>query len=430
MATANWGSLDLGGTIGLLQAGARLRVAHWPGAAGGPGTVVLAQGRAEFIELYGEMIEALRQRGFAVVAFDFRGQGGSQRVTRGGHVGSYREYQDDLAAVVRYARQIGLPRPLHVLAHSMGGLVALGAQPTLAREVERMVLAAPLLGIERLPATPALVGGLATVACACGLSRRALSGRREARPVFANNRLTSDRRRFETLCALVEANAGLVTGPPTLGWLRATLAAMRRLHRDAGRPLPVPTLFVASGADSIVSTEAIDRFARAAPGGGMILVPGARHQLLFEREELRRLFFAAFDAFLDAPPRLAPAAPRRLVRPLRFRPAERAAPASADAAPAPRADGRGAAPPPADHGTDDGGRRRPSLRTRLRGAGAGAMRGDALAANAGRGEPVADTPGSAERPPEASPPPGPRRARVLTAPARRRGEGRRPPRLG
>ena len=44
------------------------------------GTVCVVQGRSEFIEKYYEVITNLRQRGFAVLAFDWRGQGGSDRL--------------------------------------------------------------------------------------------------------------------------------------------------------------------------------------------------------------------------------------------------------------------------------------------------------------------------------------------------------------
>ena len=305
VARATWGSTDLGGTIGLLHAGAKLRVAFWPpadgGVARGPGTVILVTGRAEFIECYGETIADLRRMGYAVVAFDLRGQGGSSRQTRaGGHVGAFRDYGADIAAVVRFAGEVGLPRPYTVLAHSMGGLAALRVQPLIARDVERMVLLAPMLQVAELPMPAGLLRGVSWIACLIGLGRR--QARKQAPAVasgkFAVNRVTSDAERYERIAALVEANRDLCIGPPTFGWLRAALSAMRKTRGEIGRPLAIPTLFVASAADRVVSTPAIDRFARAAPGGGMVLVRGARHQLLMERDELRDLFFAAFKAFV------------------------------------------------------------------------------------------------------------------------------------
>ncbi len=77
--------------------GARLRLASWhPTVRPARGTVLIVQGRAEFIERYSETIAELRRRGFHVIAFDWRGQGGSQRFTdrpRRGHVGPYMKHQ-------------------------------------------------------------------------------------------------------------------------------------------------------------------------------------------------------------------------------------------------------------------------------------------------------------------------------------------------
>jgi len=314
VARATWGSTDLGGTIGVLSAGTKLRVAHWPGAADGRGTVIIATGRAEFIECYGESIADLRRLGYAVVAFDFRGQGGSDRRTaRTGHIDSFSQYADDIAAVVRHASELGLPQPFTVLAHSMGGLAALVAQPQLVGEVERMVLLAPMLKIADLPMPPALAGLIAGAATLVGMGRRAAA--KDPPPAspqnFPRNKLTSDPQRYARICALMNADPDLTIGAPTYGWIKAAVGAMRRVERSKGELLPMPTLFIASGADRIVSTPAIEAFARETPGGGLVRIKGARHQLLLERDELRALFFAAFGAFLAERPAVTAKVPRR-----------------------------------------------------------------------------------------------------------------------
>ena len=68
--------------------GVRLRVADFPTTEGRKGTVCILQGRGEFIEKYFETINDLRNRGFSVVTFDWRGQGGSERLipSQKGHV--------------------------------------------------------------------------------------------------------------------------------------------------------------------------------------------------------------------------------------------------------------------------------------------------------------------------------------------------------
>ena len=62
------------------QDGVLLRHARWAAERRSNGTVCLLQGRAEYIEKYFEVVRELKNRGFAVVTFDWRWQGLSGRV--------------------------------------------------------------------------------------------------------------------------------------------------------------------------------------------------------------------------------------------------------------------------------------------------------------------------------------------------------------
>ena len=79
--------------------GLRLRFASWqPVLRERRGTVCVFPGRAEYIEKYFEVVGELRRRGFAVAVLDWRGQGGSSRLTRNplkGHVNDFAEYEED-----------------------------------------------------------------------------------------------------------------------------------------------------------------------------------------------------------------------------------------------------------------------------------------------------------------------------------------------
>ena len=73
------------------------------------GTIVLLHGRNETIEKYFETIREINARGFWVATYDFRGQGGSDRLIkdpRKGHVGRFDHYVRDLEI---FLEQIVLP---------------------------------------------------------------------------------------------------------------------------------------------------------------------------------------------------------------------------------------------------------------------------------------------------------------------------------
>jgi len=109
--------------------GKRIRVGHWP-VSGAKGTVLLFPGRTEYIEKYGPAASDLAARGLGTIAIDWRGQGLADRLLddpRVGHVDAFSDYQKDVAAMLRAARALSLPRPFYLLAHSMGGCIGLRA---------------------------------------------------------------------------------------------------------------------------------------------------------------------------------------------------------------------------------------------------------------------------------------------------------------
>lgn len=307
--------------------GVRLRVARWPARLGGGawggeaappgrsgvaaaprGTVVLMQGRGEFIEKYGETIEDLRRRGFAVVTFDWRGQGLSGRLLRDrrkGHVRDFREYRLDLEAVVAEAVPAYWPRPLFGLAHSMGGAVVLDALAHGFDRFARVALSAPMVDVVT-PMPPGVARGLARSLWLAGLGRAYVPGGgpepAPARP-FEGNLLTADRGRYERTRALIragrEAGLDVAVGDPTVGWVRAAFRLIDAMARPAfALAIATPVLVVAAGADRIVSTPAAERLAMRLKTGRAIVLPGARHEILMERDAIRDAFWAAFDAFI------------------------------------------------------------------------------------------------------------------------------------
>jgi lysophospholipase len=55
---------------------------------------------------------------------------------------------------------------------------------------------------------------------------------------------------------------------------------------------------VACGADAVVSTPAVERYAARLRAGSLITIDGARHEVLQEADIYREQFLAAFDAFI------------------------------------------------------------------------------------------------------------------------------------
>ena len=298
-----------GAASGIIRAadGVSLRYARWPATGGRRlGTVCLFQGRAETIEKYFEVVADLRRRGFAVATLDWRGQGGSDRLTgagRRGHVESFAEYERDLDAFMREVALPDCPPPYYALAHSMGALVCLSAVSAGRVRFTRMVLASPLLSLAPRALTRGPVLGPAmALALFLGLHERPVIGQErysQDRLAFATNRLTGDPARFERNQTVFRASPNLAVGAPSYGWLHAAVQAMKRVSKPAfGRSIAVPVLLVGAGHDEVVSLTAAEALARNLTAGALVVIPGARHELLMEQDGCRELFWAAFDAFV------------------------------------------------------------------------------------------------------------------------------------
>lgn len=287
----------------------RLRYATFPKGQGAPrGTVCLVQGRGEFIEKYFETIADFQSRGFAVATFDWRGQGGSQRLIgnpRLGHVRRFDDYWQDLKAFHGEILLPDCPAPYYLVGHSMGGLVSLYAGIRDRLMFERIFLSAPMVALDGQPFSMAGMARLSGTLANLGLGRLPV-GRRgdeaQTEQSFAGNPLTSDPVRFARSAEVLKARPDLTIGSPTLRWAAAAFQAMAVAATDQfPGAVRIPVLMMAAAQDRIVSTSAIETLGLRMRTGRHILVPGARHEMFMENDAIRGQVLAAFDAFITEP---------------------------------------------------------------------------------------------------------------------------------
>ncbi|TCQ76187.1 lysophospholipase [Ochrobactrum sp. BH3] len=277
------------------------------------GTIILLQGRNEFIEKYFETMSDLSDRGFTVATLDWRGQGGSHRLLKDrlrGYVGRFSDYTNDLDQFLTDVVLPDCPPPFYVFAHSAGALIAYSSIPKLASRITRMVLCAPLMGLGGSKSSDDKMRRITTGLRWFGFGRLyAAAGRKMIDRPFANNPLTSDPARFTRNMEVVRNNPDLALGGPTVRWLAGALETASLINRpDFYQGPAIPVLIIAAGADRVVSTPAIERFAASTRNISLVVVDGGRHELLQEADFYREQVLAAFDAFIpgtseiDVPP--------------------------------------------------------------------------------------------------------------------------------
>ncbi len=283
--------------------GVRIRIGIRRG--GTQGTVLIYPGRTEFIEKYTHVAAAVAAMGYASVIVDWRGQGLADRPLadpRMGHVARFADYQQDVTAVTDAALAAGLPAPLFLVAHSMGGCIALRALMDGILPARAVAFTGPMWGIRIAPA-------LRPVAWGVGIAAQAAQRAEQYAPTtgpmtyvavapFADNTLTRDPDMYALMQRQVREHPELSLGGPSVNWL---IEGLRETRALALRPSPaIPCLTALGGAERVVETARVRSRMDRWPGGALDVYPEAEHEILVERPHHRARFFESARALFAA----------------------------------------------------------------------------------------------------------------------------------
>lgn len=284
----------------------RLRLALWRCDSVEPvGGVLLFPGRTEYIEKYAPFARKLTDAGYEVLAIDWRGQGLSDRLLedrRPGHIRDFRDYQRDVIEMVVAASQVDLPKPWHLLAHSMGGCIGLAA---LFDElpVSSAVFSAPMWGIQPHGIPRPVVAAIASLATRLGFGERPTPGTGAKGSyfldeAFASNLLTNDLNEWTRLMHEAATWTDLTIGGATYQWLGEALRECTRLSALESPDLPM-TVSV-GGDEKIVSAQAIRDRADRWNDARLLELDNCRHEVIMEVPDLRDRFLEAVLRQFDA----------------------------------------------------------------------------------------------------------------------------------
>lgn len=254
--------------------GSPLRVVRW-GDAGRD--VLLVHGLAEHAGRYAHVAQALNGAGYRASFVELRGHGesGGKR----GHVDAWRRYAEDLWAAAKT-----LEDSFAIVAHSMGGLVALDAlREALGQPVLGLALSNPMLGLAFEPPKLKVKASRVLSRLVPGLHlRNELDAKRLSRDAEVVRRYEADPQVFDTI---------------TPRWFVESQDAIARVKAAAPR-MTVPLLMMIGESDGICSPA--EGLALATRWGGPKQVnryPELYHELFNEPEQAE--VFADLTRWLD-----------------------------------------------------------------------------------------------------------------------------------
>ncbi len=271
--------------------------------------IMICPGRIESYVKYAELAYDLFHLGYDVLIIDHRGQGRSGRMlpdTHRGHVVNFSDYVDDLAAFWQQEVAGGPWRKRYILAHSMGGAIATLFLQRYPHACDAIALCAPMFGIIiRLPEW--MVRPLLNWAEGYQRIREGYAigtGSWHALP-FAMNVLTHSRERYRRNLRFYADEPTLRVGGPTWHWVREGIQAGEHALAGAANDA-TPTLIIQAEEEHVVDNRMQQRFCdiraeagHPCEGGKPLVIPGAYHEILFEKDAMRSVALNAIVEFFD-----------------------------------------------------------------------------------------------------------------------------------
>lgn len=286
--------------------GARIRWSHTPPAAGlTNGSVVLMHGYSEFAEKYFEVLRDLAARGYDVWQMDWRGYGGSDRYLperEKAHSLGIGHDTRDLDQFVRTVVKAVPGKPLVLIAHSMGGQIAVRYLHDSPGRFQAAVLSSPFLSLAPGASRGVpewLAGAIIWSTNAFGFSRSWAPGNGPWKDAPAE-KMTHDPLRAELQRTWNRANPALRIGGVTNGWVKEYVGGLDTLQQPGYyAAIKVPILLGSAAEDVLTKPEAQAEACSLLPDCRLLRIEHAWHELFMESDDFRSPWLTAVDSFLD-----------------------------------------------------------------------------------------------------------------------------------
>ena len=283
----------------------KIRVALWNHESE-KGTILLQSGRTEFIEKYYEVVQGFIDRGFCVVAMDWRGQGLSERTSnnpRLGHIDSFDEYDKDFETIVEKTYKHLCPKPWIGFGHSMGGCLLATNFTKYENNYQALILCAPMLTMKVniwVKRVTKLIVLLLPWLKKLPLSPPNWDKKQGwIEEDFKNNNLTGDKYRFDRAFRLISKHPDLGVKGLSFGWVNEAFKRIKEFnYPEWGKNITKPVLLLSAGKDILVDSVKNELICKSIPNSFISCING-KHELLMEQDDIQKEAWKAIDEFLE-----------------------------------------------------------------------------------------------------------------------------------
>jgi len=269
-------------------------------------------GLSEFSEKFHEFSRNMLDRNFSFFTMDWAYQGRSSRLPAPFSQRRHSDgFESDVADLHKFVMEQVRPAaaipgnkhmPIILVAHSMGGLIAIRYLSEHAGIFNAAALSAPMLDIPMAKWQIHLLNTLHSLRVldkqyvpTMGKDWDEQRRKGDGSEVFSSDTLRDALHPYWSKLEDV-----LRVGDPTIGWIAKARDSFKTVRQDGYvERIKIPVLVALAGDEKIVSNAATHEIAARLPNGRVLEIEGARHEILVEADVYRNQFLENFDKLLQ-----------------------------------------------------------------------------------------------------------------------------------
>lgn len=263
--------------------------------------IMISSGRTEAAIKYKELIFDLCKNGYDVFIHDHRGQGLSGRMTKDpemGYIDSFQFYIDDMKIFYEEFMKAGAYEKHFLLAHSLGGAIALSYLEQHPDDFSAAAFSSPMLGLN-VP-TCALVGILTGKETKYAAGE---GGYNNDEIPFEENHVTGSETRFKRGVVAFDKVPEARLGGATYQWVHRSCQHIKLLFASIDQ-LKTPFILFSAQNEVVVNPKSHQKFIKKARKLDKVcvayVVENAQHEILMEKDKQRNeIINASLNFFED-----------------------------------------------------------------------------------------------------------------------------------